>query len=772
MRSLISLSRGWPEVLPLPGGDPLSIPSLARDVSQRFLIWDAFVGGRRRIEAHPLVLPAAMHQAAVWTAERVADAIGRVAARAHVEERERDGYRVSDDVRRLARASFEAGDLASLVRVDLLLRENGEWAACEVNADCPGGHNEGLGLPRLARAAGYLEGRDPTFVTSALARRLVGLAGGRAVGLIYATAYAEDLQVCALLQRTLTEMGVRAVLGPPTAPRMTRGDLCLGGAPLGALYRFFPTEYMTGQTNVDAIAEAVRQGRIRTVSSFAHIFAQSKLAFARAWKDKGVLSEDDRAAVTQHTAETFDVTDVPRGELAEGSSGWVLKRAYGRVGDDVFVGRSCRARRGRTSWTSCSRGAPRASRGLRNASSVNLRSTRRGASDTSRSAPMSSTAASSATLRGSPLKATSPTTRCVCLSFIWIPRSLGRSVPWRHHAPKRTDGLVRPLVFGVSREAVDAFGRGRVLGRAAPSYACRHRDGAVRRHRALGTAPGQSMASLREIDPPHGDRFASVRRRAPRCQRSRRGARGPASSREPRGGGAAAAHAMDRGRPRGVVGGIWRDAHPARAHECHARAHLQQLARRSRDDPGRGDLVGLAHHAAANRIGSRPHASHLPDGCVATCLPRRSGRRRRDRQPLHVEPGRPACPEVLVEQGIRRIVYVVESRDETDTEEDDLHETFYAYQSEGIRVSMVDFGWLAQLGDRKGTGAQRPWDAMLGSCEYRVVARATLVKDPRFYLRARGGFGGVAVLGFGVGAEASGAGGGFWVHGGHGHGGG
>jgi hypothetical protein len=337
MRAMIAPNR-WPEVLSLPGGDPLSVASLARDVSQRYLIWDAFVGGRRRVEAHPLVLPAPMHQAAVRAAEGAAGAIGRVAARAHADASERAGYQISGDVHRLSRASFEAGDLASLVRVDLLLRENGEWAACEINADCPGGHNEALGLPRLARAAGYLGGHNPTVVTSALARRLAALAEGGAVGLVYATAYAEDLQVCAIVQRALREVGVRAVLGPPTAPQTLRGELSIGGVPIRALYRFFPTEYMTGQKNVDAIARAVEGGRVRTLSSFAHIFAQSKLAFARAWKDKGSLSDADRAAVTRYTAETFDAAHVPRGQLCGEQSDWVLKRAYSRVGDDVFVG--------------------------------------------------------------------------------------------------------------------------------------------------------------------------------------------------------------------------------------------------------------------------------------------------------------------------------------------------------------------------------------------------------------------------------------------------
>jgi hypothetical protein len=128
------------EVVPL-GADPLSDASLARELATRFLLWDAFVAGCRRVDVHPLLLPRALHEAAV-------------------------------------------GDEASLVRVDLLLDAEGSWRACEINADCPGGHNEALGLPRLARAAGFSSAHDPTQVVPRLIARLSELAEGGAVGIL------------------------------------------------------------------------------------------------------------------------------------------------------------------------------------------------------------------------------------------------------------------------------------------------------------------------------------------------------------------------------------------------------------------------------------------------------------------------------------------------------------------------------------------------------------------------------------------------------------
>ncbi len=224
----------------------------------------------------------------------------------------------------MAAASHEAGDLAILARVDLLLAEDGTWRACEVNADCPGGYNEALGLPRLACAAGFTGGVDPTHVTDVLARRLEALAEGRTVGLLYATAYAEDLQVCALVQRLLATRGVRSVLVPPTAPRLERGELVAGGERLGALYRFFPTEYMEGQRNVADVVEATRTGAIRSLTSFAHVYAQSKLAFALRLDPRAVCSDEasraSLAAFVPRIAEraTADLARGPRGRLGWG----------------------------------------------------------------------------------------------------------------------------------------------------------------------------------------------------------------------------------------------------------------------------------------------------------------------------------------------------------------------------------------------------------------------------------------------------------------------
>jgi hypothetical protein len=326
-----------PEVVPVGAADPLREPSLARELAQRFFVWDAFVAGRRRVDVHPLLLPQAMHEAAVRVAEDVVRVVGRVASRAHTDPVERARYGFDPDTLRLASASHAAGDDASLMRVDLLLERSGRWKACEINADCPGGHNETLALPRLARAAGFVAGHDPTHVVARLVARLRALAAGGAVGIIHATGYAEDLQVCALVARELERTGTRTVIAPPTAPRVRAGELSIRGTPVRALYRYFPSEWMSGQRNIESIARAVETGALRTLTSFSHIFTQSKMAFARSWAAANLAAED-REVVRAHVPESHDVLDVARDDVVSSRARWVVKRAMGRVGDEVFVG--------------------------------------------------------------------------------------------------------------------------------------------------------------------------------------------------------------------------------------------------------------------------------------------------------------------------------------------------------------------------------------------------------------------------------------------------
>lgn len=311
-------------VQPLRSADPLSLPGLQDELVHRWFVWDAWTAGKRRVDLHPFVLSPEAQASAIATAkhawELVKDAGDRHEA-AH--------YRLHPDVERLAAL---ARDRAAMVRVDLLLQLDGTWVACEVNADCPGGYNETIALPRLARLAGA-QGIEPPNPAALLADRLVGLSRGAPVALMYATGYAEDLQVCALLERLIRERGGEAIRISPAmlAACGPHGeDVGVRGRPVHALYRFYPLEYMAGQKNLDAIARATASGSLTSVSSFASIYAQSKLAMARAFV------HDARAEDAFPETHAFGGMN-PMQLIAERAD-WVVKRDLSRVGDHVYVG--------------------------------------------------------------------------------------------------------------------------------------------------------------------------------------------------------------------------------------------------------------------------------------------------------------------------------------------------------------------------------------------------------------------------------------------------
>lgn len=328
-------------LVPLATPDPLGTGALGRalttELQTRFFVWDAFVAGKRRVDLHPLVLSAETYDEACDVAERAAALVSRAADRAARDPAERGRYRFHDDVEALASAARAAADDVTLARVDLLLSDTGGLVACEVNADCPGGHNEVLALPQLARASGHRVGRDPSTVVRELVDTLVEASGGSGsprgiVALVFATGYAEDLQVCALVERLILERGGRVVRVPPTALRGTPGGRVeVRGERVAVLYRFYPVEYMAGQRNVAAIAEAVRRGELRAVSSFASAHAQSKLAMARAQ----VLEPEEAGRIFPPT---FALSDVSRETLSRERASWVVKRDLSRVGDHVLVG--------------------------------------------------------------------------------------------------------------------------------------------------------------------------------------------------------------------------------------------------------------------------------------------------------------------------------------------------------------------------------------------------------------------------------------------------
>ncbi|MEI8256371.1 MAG: hypothetical protein WCJ30_11925 [Deltaproteobacteria bacterium] len=94
--------------------------------------------------------------------------------------------------------------------------------------------------------------------------------------------------------------------------------------------------------------------------------------------------------------------------------------------------------------------------------------------------------------------------------------------------------------------------------------------------------------------------------------------------------------------------------------------------------------------------------------------------------------------ELLASQGIRRIAYLVERLDETEVEEDDMTSIVADYAAHGIVLAMVDLESLCEP-----QGGSISMEQLVARHRWHFTPRLTLLEEPAFFERARGGFGAV-----------------------------
>lgn len=277
----------------------------------RFRKWDMHVRGRSTVARGALVLTQDELASLARTAEEIAARCDEAMARWPRDPERTRALGVPDALVPLA-----AGARPRVTRVDLFQTEEG-WMASECNDDVPGGYNDALGLPALF--AGDVEkGLDPPGDLPEALARLVGEA--QTVGLVYATAYAEDLQVVRLVADLLEMEGRTCVLA---SPAHLEPGARLAGERVDAIFRFFPGEWFPQLPNLDAWRDAVASG-LPIANPFATLWTQSKLAFAFL----------DHPAIPRTRALDAETAR----EAQQDKDRFVLKPAFGRMGEAVVLG--------------------------------------------------------------------------------------------------------------------------------------------------------------------------------------------------------------------------------------------------------------------------------------------------------------------------------------------------------------------------------------------------------------------------------------------------
>jgi glutathionylspermidine synthase len=309
--------------------------SLLHDLRFRWFKWDTYACGSLLILNESLVLERADHEEVVQITEGLHAALGRF-----------EGRVLSDPVALRALGIPEAlhpfvmdAPAAPLqcARYDLFATEDGRWMVSEFNEDVPGGFNEAAGIPELLGPPGAALAWEGDF------RGLVveALRPYETIALLYATSYAEDLQHMLVLEAWLRAAGHETLLASPEHLEVGRWGGRFGlagprffGRRVDAAFRFFPGEWMAPLPNLAAWRRVAH--RLPMMNPLRALVRQSKTLFAL-WQDAD-LPPEDRALIARHLPHTEPFRPERLAAYREERERWVLKRAFGRMGDAVVLG--------------------------------------------------------------------------------------------------------------------------------------------------------------------------------------------------------------------------------------------------------------------------------------------------------------------------------------------------------------------------------------------------------------------------------------------------
>jgi glutathionylspermidine synthase len=304
---------------------------MLRALRFRHFKWDVFACGSCLVLDEAMVLDRRAHEEVVRAAEDLHAGLVRF---------ERRVRRDPEALRRLAipealhpLIAEEEEETLQIARYDLFPTEDGRWMVSEFNEDVPGGFNEAAIPALLGDPGGGLRWEGDLRKAFVDAFR-----DHPTVALLYATAFSEDLQHMLILERWLREAGHRTVLGSPAhLARGWRRPRVLGTA-IDAAFRFYPAEWMPRLPNLPTW---LRLGpRLPMMNPVHRLVRQSKTMFAL-WEEERYLDPRDRALLERHCPRTLPFAAERVEMLRDERERWVIKRAFGRMGDSVVIGALC-----------------------------------------------------------------------------------------------------------------------------------------------------------------------------------------------------------------------------------------------------------------------------------------------------------------------------------------------------------------------------------------------------------------------------------------------
>jgi hypothetical protein len=295
----------------------------------RYHKWDVHACGHCLVLPEAIVLSPAEHERVVTTVERFAAILRRIEERLARNRAELTMLGIPAEVHELIEREPDA--TLQLARYDLFPDPEGRWWISEFNEDVPGGFNEAVGVPDLLGwrlAAGQFKGDLRRALQEAFA-------GAAKVALFHATGYSEDLQHMLVVRDWLRDAGTEGVLCSPAHLRWSWGRPSVLGQCVSMGFRFYPGEWFRWLSNRGDWKRAAPQ--LPTMNPIRRLIRQSKKLFIR-WAAGDLLSGDDKAFVEAHTPVSYAFEPERLSGWRKEKDRWVLKEAFGRMGDSVVIG--------------------------------------------------------------------------------------------------------------------------------------------------------------------------------------------------------------------------------------------------------------------------------------------------------------------------------------------------------------------------------------------------------------------------------------------------
>ncbi len=312
----------------------MATPGQVDRMAADYCVWNAYVEGGLCPLGEPVRLPRGELEELAGLSERLAGLLERTLDLVLADRDLLDWYGFPPAVRRMIAAEKPRPPVV-LARYDAFRTARG-WRFAEFNCDVPGGIHEAAALNDLVL-------KDPSRfrVVPLLTEALCAEKARPTVAVCYASGYGEDLEQCQFLRRAWNRQGLQAILCNPENLVYDGRDVRVFGEKVDAVYRFFPGEWMPEVENFRQILAASRAGRLRMVNGFSALVAQSKKTMALWHERPDRFSPEDRRLAAAHVPRTEVFRLEELGRYRRERDRLVVKRQFGRVGEEVLMGCFC-----------------------------------------------------------------------------------------------------------------------------------------------------------------------------------------------------------------------------------------------------------------------------------------------------------------------------------------------------------------------------------------------------------------------------------------------